>query len=91
MSDTPSTPKPNAGANPPPLLTTREVCRQLNISRATLDRHVRKGAIPAPVKIGRGPNPMLRWRASDVHAIIHGANTAAPDTAAAAPDAKEAA
>ena len=90
MSDAPSTPNPKPGANPPPLLTSREVCRLLSVSRATLDRHVRKGALPAPIKIGRGPNPMLRWRASDVHAIIHGAPTLA-GLPATAPDAKEAA
>lgn len=36
----------------PPLLTPAEAAQLLRINRATLDRWVREGKVPAPVKLG---------------------------------------
>ena len=69
-------------ANPPdrtPLLTAREVCRLLRISRATLDRHVQRGSLPAPIRIGRGNSAMRRWRDADMQAFINGDTGVDPD------------
>lgn len=48
------------------LLNIKEVSATLNISTATIWRHVKAGTLPAPVKIGR----LKRWRRSDIEAIF---------------------
>jgi predicted DNA-binding transcriptional regulator AlpA len=50
------------------LLTTREVCELLRISRVRLWYHVRAGNIPQPVRISPTAHP--RWRKSDIMALI---------------------
>lgn len=75
--------------DPPRLLSPREVCDLLSFSKAALDRHVKHGAIPPPIRIGRGKNPLRRWRAADIHAVIlAGSPDTAPDDT---PPGKEAA
>ena len=65
--------------DPKPLLTSREVCRLLNISMSTLGRHVQRGSLPRPIRIGRGNSAMRRWHADAIHAIINGDTAADPD------------
>jgi excisionase family DNA binding protein len=45
------------------LWTWQEVCRYFRVTRRTLQRWVKDGTFPAPVRIGRGT---VRWRAADV-------------------------
>ena len=42
------------------MLTPDEVANQLRVSRRTLDRYVKAGHVPAPVKFGR----TVRWHKS---------------------------
>lgn len=44
------------------LLPAREVCLALGISRSTLDRQVKAGTLPSPVRFGR----TVRWRPADI-------------------------
>ena len=48
------------------LLNIKDVSAALNISTATIWRHVKAGSFPSPVKIGR----LKRWRRSDIEAIF---------------------
>ncbi len=50
----------------PKLLKTKSVCDVKDCDRTTLHRHVKKGLLPAPIKIA-GRN---HWRACDVYAAI---------------------
>ena len=45
-------------SNAPRLLKSREVCEMLGISKSTLDRMVRKGLFPRPLKPSPGTS---RW------------------------------
>ena len=65
--------------DPKPLLTSRDVCRLLSISRTTLDRHVRRGFLPRPIRIGRGKSAIRRWRAAEIHAFMNDDTAADPD------------
>jgi excisionase family DNA binding protein len=49
-----------------PLLTTPDLERLLKVDRRTITRLVKRGELPAPLKLG-GSN---RWRAEDIHAAI---------------------
>ena len=49
------------------LLTVREVCERLSISRPTLYRKIDTGAIPKPVHIG---NNCPRWRSDTLDAFL---------------------
>ncbi len=51
---------------PKQLLNIKDVSTALNISTATIWRHVKAGSFPSPVKIGR----LKRWRRSDIEAIF---------------------
>lgn len=53
--------------NSDPLMTRREVCARLRISRPTLDRMVREGTFPAPARV---TERVHRWRAADVDAWL---------------------
>jgi excisionase family DNA binding protein len=48
------------------LLTVREVCQLLRISRGGLYGLVRQGIVPRPIKLGR----VLRWRTSDIEKAL---------------------
>ena len=48
------------------LLSAPEVCALLAISRSTLDRHVKAGTLPQPVKFGS----TVRWRPADLAHLI---------------------
>lgn len=44
------------------LLTTEQVCRELHVSRSTLDVYRRKRSFPEPLRIPPGAQrPGLRW------------------------------
>jgi predicted DNA-binding transcriptional regulator AlpA len=49
-----------------PLLTTPDLERLLKVDRRTITRLVKRGELPAPLKLG-GSN---RWRAEDINAAI---------------------
>ncbi len=51
---------------PKQLLTIKDVSATLNISTATIWRHVKAGTFPLPVQIGR----LKRWRRADIEAIF---------------------
>ncbi len=48
------------------LLNIKDVSVTLNISTATIWRHVKAGSFPEPVAIGR----LKRWRRKDIEAIF---------------------
>ncbi|MGH1458558.1 MAG: helix-turn-helix transcriptional regulator [Paracoccaceae bacterium] len=52
------------------LLNIKDVSMALNISTATIWRHVKAGTFPEPVAIGR----LKRWRRSDIEAIFAAAS-----------------
>jgi predicted DNA-binding transcriptional regulator AlpA len=49
-----------------PLLTTADLERLLKVDRRTIARLVKRGELPAPLKLG-GSN---RWRPEDIKAVI---------------------
>jgi predicted DNA-binding transcriptional regulator AlpA len=49
-----------------PLLTTSDLERLLKVDRRTITRLVKRGVLPAPLKLG-GSN---RWRPQDINAAI---------------------
>lgn len=51
------------------LLTVPETCQRLAVTKSTLDKIVRSGALAA-VRIGDGPKARRRFRVSDVGAYI---------------------
>ncbi len=51
------------------MLTACDVCERLQISRATLERMVRRGDFPEPVKLG--PR-LVRWRPADLDRFLVG-------------------
>lgn len=51
---------------PKQLLNIKDVSATLNISTATIWRHVKAGTFPEPVAIGR----LKRWRRADIEAIF---------------------
>jgi predicted DNA-binding transcriptional regulator AlpA len=55
-----------AGTLLEPLLTTPDVERLLQVDRRTITRLVKRGELPAPLKLG-GSN---RWRPEDINAAI---------------------
>ena len=48
------------------LLSVKDVSAALNISTATIWRHVKAGTLPEPIAIGR----LKRWRRTDIEAIF---------------------
>lgn len=48
------------------LLTTKDVCQRLNISKTTLGAWVKAGAIPAPIGLGR----VRRWSPAAIDAAV---------------------
>lgn len=63
--DTSTTTAPTAGIVPE-LLTTKQAAEFLSIGERTLWRWSRSGICPAPVKIGIGTRPAVRFRRSDL-------------------------
>ncbi len=53
-----------APASEPVLLTERQVCRLLGVSRVSLFKWRRRGVFPRPIRFG--PGRMIRWRREDV-------------------------
>ncbi len=72
MTQTPGTkpPAPEAPTITPELLSTSEAARLAGIGERTLWRWSRSGLAPAPVKIGCGLRPMVRFRRADLQAWI---------------------
>lgn len=48
------------------LLTTEHLLEKLHICRKTLDNHISKGILPAPIRIGR----RRYWPQSAIEAVI---------------------
>lgn len=68
----------NNNNKPLPLLVpSLEAARMLSIGESTFWREVKKGTLPAPVKIAGS----TRWRVSDLHRCI-GLPAASPPTTA---------
>ena len=60
---------------PERLLTNREVCERLAVSRTQLHYMTRRGEFPEPIRIGRS----LRYREIDVDAWIAALASPGPD------------
>lgn len=55
------------------LLTTRDVCEELRVSRSTLNGYRRAGRFPEPLKMPPGAKrPRLRWTRSSLTEWITG-------------------
>lgn len=52
----------------PPLITTKELARLLQVSTRTVWRWLKAGALPPPLRMGGS----VRWRLDVVHAWITG-------------------
>ena len=50
------------------LLTTKDVCKKLQINRKTLQRRIKAGQFPQPIWQGRGR--ANRWRPSDINKFL---------------------
>jgi predicted DNA-binding transcriptional regulator AlpA len=61
-----------AGGITPELLTERQAAELLGMGSRTLWRHSRSGTCPAPVKIGRGTRPAVRYRRAELLQWIQG-------------------
>ena len=61
---------PTAGGITPELLTTAEAARLAGVGERTLWSWSRSGISPAPVKIGVGLRPAVRYRRSEILAWI---------------------
>lgn len=48
------------------LLTTKDVCQRLNISRTTLAAWLKAGALPRPIVVGR----TRRWAPAAIEAAV---------------------
>lgn len=48
------------------LITIREVGELCHVTVKTIDRWVKNGVLPAPVKLGGGPCAPIRFRKSDI-------------------------
>jgi excisionase family DNA binding protein len=55
------------------LLTAKDVCHRLSISKTTLGAWVRAGAIPAPIGLGR----VRRWPPAAIDAAVERLSNAA--------------
>ena len=62
---------------PERLLTNREVCQRLAVSRTQLHHMTRRGEFPEPVRLGRA----IRWRESCVDEWIADLATGGEDAA----------
>ena len=54
----------------PLLLDRRTITKIYGLSRLTIDRLVREGRLPRPIKTGPARNAKRRWHASEVSAAI---------------------
>jgi len=50
----------------PKYMTPAEVCAEIQISRTWLNKLVRRGEFPEPMRLGKPPQGRLRFRAADV-------------------------
>ena len=50
----------------PELLTTAEVAKMLSIGERTVWRWSHSGIMPAPIKLGTGLRPSVRYRRSEI-------------------------
>lgn len=54
-------------SSPVRLLTKKEVCTMLGLSRATVERMTAIGMFPLPIQVGKRA---VRWRSDEVEAFI---------------------
>ena len=59
--------EPVSVSAPPPLLSIKEVARLLKLDRRTIERMVKAGDCPPPIRISPG---RTRWRQSDIDAWL---------------------
>lgn len=60
-------PEPASVSAPPPLLSIKEVAKLLKLDKRTVERMVKAGECPAPIRISPG---RTRWRQSDIDAWL---------------------
>jgi predicted DNA-binding transcriptional regulator AlpA len=54
----------------PTYLTAAQVCDRLQVCRETMDRMVRAGLLPAPIKLGPGRNSPIRFETEALNAAL---------------------
>jgi predicted DNA-binding transcriptional regulator AlpA len=54
------------------LLTATQAAELCGIGEQTLGRYANSGKAPAPIRLGDGPRPMIRYRMSELLAWIEG-------------------
>jgi len=63
----------SSSTSPPPqevrLISARQLCDAIGVSRPTLQRYIDAGRLPAPIKLGK----VDRWRLRDVEAALDAA------------------
>lgn len=59
------------------MLSCREVANLLHVKRRTIERCAKRGRLPV-VRLGSPERPVLRFRASDVVAVMEGRSKEAP-------------
>jgi predicted DNA-binding transcriptional regulator AlpA len=52
------------------LLTKGVVAALVAVTTRTIDRWTSTGQFPAPLRLGNGPKPRVRWRRADVEAWL---------------------
>ncbi len=52
------------------LLTIREVIQRVGVKRTTIDKRVKEGTFPAPVKLGDYQNAPVRWKSREIDVWI---------------------
>jgi excisionase family DNA binding protein len=60
----------NNTKNLPALISEKEAAELVGIKPRTWRRMSRSGVAPAPVKLGKGERPMIRFRRSELEAWI---------------------
>lgn len=54
----------------PPNISRYNLAEQFGVSAQTIDRWVRNGHLPPPIKLGKGRNSPTRWRQSTVDSFV---------------------
>lgn len=68
---------PESPLESPEMLSCREVAHLLHVKRRTVERWAKRGLLPV-VRLGSPERPVLRFRSSDVKAVIEGRGKGTP-------------
>jgi excisionase family DNA binding protein len=52
------------------MLAVKDVCAMLRISRSTVERMVKEGLLPPPLKFGAARNATVRWHRETIEAAL---------------------